>query len=360
MSQDPTNQNNLQQDTPRTFGTLPLEPRVSREQQEADAPYMPQPPRPKDFAEVEQKLNTQASEGPARQDATGRTYETPQVYREAAVPPHARQDSLRPGAPAPNAAAPQPTANPAAQQRPLMPPPPAPRNPQPQPSARPTVIGGMGSQGMGNPMGGQGYPSYGSQPPVSSGGKGKLIGIIIAAAATLIVAVGLIWYFASSDNSSEATSLPTVPNAENTESAETPAGATPDGQVAEQTETQATATQTTEDLSLFNRPLTYAGTVSPGGAASLNIVLYQNGRIEGSLNYSDGKTMPLYGSYTWTDNGHKMNVNFTVSSNSDKAYSESWMGSSSYIKDDLAHTLTFSRINTSNGQSMTASFALKP
>ena len=40
-------------------------------------------------------------------------------------------------------------------------------------------------------------------------------------------------------------------------------------------------------------------------------------------------------------------------------YTESWMGQSSLIKDDLAHTLTFKRINTSAGQSMTASFALR-
>lgn len=70
--------------------------------------------------------------------------------------------------------------------------------------------------------------------------------------------------------------------------------------------------------------------------------------------------MPLFGSYTWADDGHRMNINFTVSSDSDKTYSESWMGTSSTIKDDLAHTLTFKRINTSKGESMTASFALRP
>ncbi|MDE5980198.1 MAG: hypothetical protein K2G84_09230, partial [Muribaculaceae bacterium] len=116
----------------------------------------------------------------------------------------------------------------------------------------------------------------------------------------------------------------------------------------------------TESTSLFNRPLTYTGTVTPGGVASLNIILFQNGRLEGTIDYSGGKSMPLFGSYTWTDNGHMMNINFTVSSPKDKTYSESWMGHSSYIKDDLAHTLTFKRINTSAGQSMTASFALRP
>ena len=116
----------------------------------------------------------------------------------------------------------------------------------------------------------------------------------------------------------------------------------------------------TESTSLFNRPLTYTGTVSPGGAANLNIILFQNGRLEGSLDYTGGKSMPVYGSYTWTDNGHKMNINFTVSSKTDRGYSESWSGHSSYIKDDLAHTLTFSRINTSRGQSMKANFALRP
>ncbi len=114
-----------------------------------------------------------------------------------------------------------------------------------------------------------------------------------------------------------------------------------------------------EAASLFNRPLTYTGTVTPGGVASLNIILFQNGRLEGSIDYSGGKSMPLFGSYTWTDNGHMMNINFTVSSPKDKTYSESWMGQSSLIKDDLAHTLTFKRINTSAGQSMTASFALR-
>lgn len=116
---------------------------------------------------------------------------------------------------------------------------------------------------------------------------------------------------------------------------------------------------TNAENSLFNRPLTYAGTVSPGGAASLNITLFQNGRIEGSLDYSSGKSMPLYGSYTWTDNGHRMNVNLTLSSRTDASYSESWSGTSSPIKENLNHTLSFSRINTSMGESKKANFALK-
>lgn len=193
------------------------------------------------------------------------------------------------------------------------------------------------------------------EQPASSSGKGKIIGIV--AGVLLLLGIGGFVYYIAQDDASEETAALEVKGTENQEITNE-AGATQAEEQDAAAESGVGAAQ--EELSLFNRPLTYAGTVTPGGAASLNVILFQNGRIEGSIDYAGGKSMPVYGSFTWTDNGHKMNVNLTASSNSDPNYSESWMGSSSYIKDDLAHTLTFSRINTSTGQSMTASFALKP
>lgn len=202
-----------------------------------------------------------------------------------------------------------------------------------------------------------------------NGSQGLIISIIIVA--LIIVGVGCWWYFgyrdthpiltddidveqiAEIDNEAISTDgsqsgMETVTTAKGNDAATSMTDATPGGNTA------------TESATLFNRPLLYTGTVTPGGVASLNIILFQNGRLEGTIDYSGGKSMPLFGSYTWTDDGHMMNINFTVSSNDDKTYSESWMGTSSYIKDDLTHTLTFKRINTSEGQSKTASFALRP
>lgn len=238
------------------------------------------------------------------------------------------------------------------------------------------------------PQGGyqQGQPNaprqayYPQQPPVKSGNgsTGLLIGIVVAA--LVILGAGCWWYFGYRDTHPIVTDdidieeitdseySDGIPGGEaNGISAATEAPAQGGiaqvatvGNTAATSSPAATSADTRESVSLFNRPLTYTGTVTPGGVATLNMILFQNGRLEGTIEYSGGKTMPLFGSYTWADDGHRMNINFTVSSDSDKTYSESWMGTSSTIKDDLAHTLTFKRINTSKGESMTASFALRP
>lgn len=246
------------------------------------------------------------------------------IPNEAAIPPNARNSAQYPP------------------QNSFPPPPPQRQNLHPghqrQSGYNPTVVSPLNSN------------------PTQSEGKEKLIAII-AGAVLLLGIVGAVWYFKFySATDSENIADSSDREEEYTEET-TPSFAQTEAQTAD---TSPGIGASTEQLSLFNRPLAYAGTVTPGGAASLNIIYFQNGRIEGTVNYSNGKSQLAYGSYTWTDNGHKMNVNLTVSSNSDKTYSESWMGSSSYIKDDLAHTLSFSRINTSTGQSMTASFALKP
>lgn len=115
-----------------------------------------------------------------------------------------------------------------------------------------------------------------------------------------------------------------------------------------------------ETLPLVNSPLTYRGTVTPGGRATLNITLFNNGRLEGSLNYTNGKDMPLFGSYELTDKNHIINLKFTVCAERDKTYSESWAGSSTYLTEDLDHTLTFKQIYSSTGQLKTAKFTFRP
>lgn len=112
-------------------------------------------------------------------------------------------------------------------------------------------------------------------------------------------------------------------------------------------------------LPLVNSPLAYRGTVTPGGSATLNITFFNNGRLEGSLNYSNGKNMPLFGSYELTDENHIVNLKFTVCSESDKTYSESWAGGSTYLTEDLDHSLIFKQIYTSTGQSKTATFTFR-
>lgn len=304
MENSPFNTNNPYKSTPKPQSTLPLEPRVQRQTetyrpgQEPEIPAQPHTPRP---------------------------YPTPTRPGQATRP--AQPNGYRPTIPG---NAPIPT----------------------------------GVNGPRNPLN--------RQTILDSGNNGKKRGLIIGAivAALLIVGAGCWWFFGSRDsNPTETEGLETeeTTSLENTPENENPTTtATGNTQSSANSQTTTATEQTpgvgvgSEATSLFNRPLTYTGTVTPGGVASLNIILFQNGRLEGTIDYSGGKSMPLFGSYTWTDNGHMMNINFTVSSNKDKTYSESWMGHSSYIKDDLAHTLTFKRINTSNGQSMTASFALRP
>lgn len=211
-----------------------------------------------------------------------------------------------------------------------------------------------------------GYPGY----KRDKGGAALIIGIIAAALA--ILGAGCWWYFgyrethpivteeASPEEDSTAPSITDLLPGETGAPAEAPQSHSDENGAATTAGSQTAPASAPEPPSLFNRPLRYTGTVTPGGVASLNITLFQNGRLEGAIDYSDGDSMPLFGSYTWADDGHMINLNFTVSSEADKTYSESWMGSSSYIKEDFAHTLTFKRINTSKGQSMTASFALRP
>ena len=201
---------------------------------------------------------------------------------------------------------------------------------------------------QGNPGDFRGYPPGYPGKRRDDRGNGLTIGLI--SAALVILGASCWWYFGYRD------SHPLVVE-EETAATEDVAAPPTDDLLSSGGEEAPSAPDTP---SLFNRPLTYTGTVTPGGVASLNIILFQNGRLEGSIDYTDGKSMPLFGSYTWADDGHMINLNFTVSSQSDKTYSESWMGASSHIKENLAHTLTFKRIHTSTGRSMTATFALRP
>lgn len=303
MANSPESTNNPYNNAPKSYGTLPLEPRVPREAREANTPSN------------RNTTNFLNQELP-------RQYNPEENYRQAAIPPKARQTPSVPPPPRQQLSVEQP------RQQPPRPPMPAPRN---------SMHPGRRKQGL---------------PAVA------IIGIV---AGVLLIAgiVGYLLYLKLSSYTN---------NAEVDDSVSIEQTLTPEGPMAEDVIPQETSMPTAsedmtataaESLSLFNRPLTYAGTVSPGGAASLCITLYQNQRIEGTLEYSDGKSMTVYGSYTWFDDGHRMNITLTMGSKSDPAYSESWNGTSSYIKDNLAHTLTFNRINTSTGQSMTASFALK-
>lgn len=415
MENSPFDTNNPYKKTPKTHPTLPLEPRVSREEQEAMEKYMPRPPRPDD-ADAPQAdgatpatptqgvrrtaprstINFPAQPGP-------RVYETPSAYAEPSPTPSLRPRptvTYQPGQmpqtlaePIPSEPAPgQPIQNPAE-------PVPSPAQPIPAPakrpylspdvtdsatdgrsqahrnvrkatvrtdqSHRPTVRDDISDHSSLRPPydRSKDYP-YDTPDTPRKKNIGMLAGIV--AAALIVIGAGCWWYFGHNDTKANADDETAQDVAYNDYiSTDSPADATGNNTEASTSSTSSGESSSsgvsagTETTSLFNRPLTYTGTVTPGGVATLNIILFQNGRLEGTIDYSGGKSMPLFGSYTWTDNGHMMNVNFTVSSKSDKAYSESWMGHSSYIKDDLAHTLTFKRINTSSGQSMTASFALR-
>jgi len=350
MENSPFNTNNPYKSAPKSQSTLPLEPRVPCSGQETDAPYTPKPPKTaKDDNNNTPETNPMGTTNPmTKPGPRPRPTVTYQPGQEPEIP--AQPHELRPY--------PTPT-RPGQATRPAQP-----------NGYRPTIPGGApihpGVDGPRNPI---------NRPTIlDSGNNGKKRGLIIGAvvAALLIVGAGCWWYFGYRDsNQIETEDLETEENIypENVTGKDENSIPPSTENTQASTNGQATTTSTeqtpgvgagSEATSLFNRPLTYTGTVTPGGVATLNIILFQNGRLEGSIDYSGGKSMPLFGSYTWTDNGHMMNINFTVSSNKDKTYSESWMGHSSYIKDDLAHTLTFKRINTSNGQSMTASFALRP
>lgn len=401
MENSPFDTNNPYKRTPKSQSTLPLEPRVPRAEQDADAPYMPKPPRPDDFNEIEpQHKETSIHDGgnPVAQDKahTGassrgtvnfmaqpgpRRYETPASYGQ---PSSIGVPQERPTQPPISGARPRPTVTYQPGQAPAQPAPPHTPRPYPTPTRS-----GQATTPAGHPdyhptvpadtmhSGGNGPHKPVHRPTVVDSGDNKgngNLGIIICVviAALLVVGVGggCWWYFGISrpSPSDDNGAISSVNYPDNATTEKTPEDIAT-GNALQSTSTPAgntTPTETpgigagSESTSLFNRPLTYKGTVTPGGVASLNIILFQNGRLEGTIDYSSGRSMPLFGSYTWTDNGHMMNINFTVSSKKDKTYSESWMGHSSYIKDDLAHTLTFKRINTSNGQSMTASFALRP
>lgn len=358
--------------------TLPLEPRLPREESAEDARYMPQPPRPRNF-QPQPTVNFPAQPGP-------RQYDTPASYgngaprpQSPAPEPPARERRFEPrptvtfpaGGHAPQETMPQNQQGPS---RPAPRPYPTPQWPprQENPAQRPDQGGGHFQRS--NPTvpagnnGGAGFGGGHNQPPrprptiTDDSGKkggGKLPLIIGCAVALLLLIGGGVWYYIHTHEvkaDEEQTQTDINFPSELTDTVVAPPAPAPADPVTD----SPGVSDGTESTSLFNRPLTYTGTVSPGGAANLNIILFQNGRLEGSLDYTGGKSMPVYGSYTWTDNGHKMNINFTVSSKTDRGYSESWSGHSSYIKDDLAHTLTFSRINTSRGQSMKANFALRP
>lgn len=413
MENSPFDTNNPYKRTPKSQSTLPLEPRVPREEQEANASYMPKPPKPEDFQEKEtqapratqplQKNNAAATGNPEQQHPNEanprktvnfmaqpgpRQYEVPASYGQQPAATGVPQE--RPTQPPASGLRPRPTVTyqpgqqPETQGRPNT----TPHATQPYPApARPDQTKAPESQHgyrqtmpAGNPTiaGNNNSRNSGYRPTVrdtddnkNKGSLGLIIGIV--AAALLIIGGGCWWYFGyrnshpivTDDIDIEEVAEITYSDGkyDNPATEPTSTGGASQSSAASQ---GATSTETPgvgsgmESTSLFNRTLTYTGAVNPGGVATLNVILFQNGRLEGSIDYSDGKSMPLFGSYTWTDNGHTMNINFTVSSKKDKTYSESWMGHSSYIKDDLAHTLTFKRINTSTGQSMTASFALRP
>lgn len=405
MENSPLSTTNPYKKTPKSQSTLPLEPRQGSGQNDPHAPYKPQPPRPEDFNEAKEGVGERpaAPQGGASGNQPGATprgtvnfteqpaprrYEAPASYGNGTQPEPPRE---RPTQPPTGGMRPRPTVqyqpvqmpgNPAAQQ----PPRPYPTPTRPGQATRPAAYPGyrptVPADGAGVPGGnGPRHPGGWCPPTVPPGQKkraGGSIGLIICivVVALVIVGVGCWWYFGYRDshpiltddidveevatiNYPDATTTADV-SAQTTSPADSTAAASQTAATSQTASSPAGIGAATESTSLFNRPLTYTGTVTPGGVASLNIILFQNGRLEGTIDYSGGKSMPLFGSYTWTDNGHMMNINFTVSSPKDKTYSESWMGHSSYIKDDLAHTLTFKRINTSAGQSMTASFALRP
>lgn len=110
----------------------------------------------------------------------------------------------------------------------------------------------------------------------------------------------------------------------------------------------------------LDTPMSYTGTVNPGGVATLNITYFSNGRIMGTLDYSSGRHLEIIGHYTFRNPDRIVDLSLTTSNADDPAYSESWTGHSSTVKDDMAHTLIFKEIYTSKGGSMTASFALRP
>lgn len=410
MENSPFNTNNPYKNTPKSQSTLPLEPRVPREQLEEQEKYMPRPPRPEDAPDASAAADKpqQPATAPAPRPQDGRrqapratvnfpaqpgprVYETPESY--AGNPPEPRpQSSLRPRPTvayqpeepiAPQGSGAMGSVPEPPRQQPLQPQQP-PRQPQHAAPYRPTVkaeggrapqptvVGEMGQATVAANGGNAGgyppppsprYPAQQAGETRQKSNLGLIIGIAVAA--LLIIGAGCWWYFGYRNShplvmEEEVEEMTGVEFSDNTPSAGIPqANDAVSGEAAATAAEEPGVGSATESTSLFNRPLTYTGTVTPGGVATLNVILFQNGRLEGSVDYADGKSMPLFGSYTWTDNGHMMNINFTVSSKSDKTYSESWMGHSSYIKDDLAHTLTFGRISTSSGQSMTASFALR-
>lgn len=190
------------------------------------------------------------------------------------------------------------------------------------------------------------------------------LGLIIGIVAVALIIVGICgwWYFSkysaeplvTEDSYIEATSdaQPTVESTSTDDSATITSTENDPSNVNSVTEPAT--------LPLVNSPLTYRGTVTPGGSATLNITFFNNGRLEGSLNYSNGKNMPLFGSYELTDENHIVNLKFTVCSESDKTYSESWTGGSTYLTEDFDHSLIFKQIYSSTGQSKTATFSFRP
>lgn len=440
MDNTPFDTNNPYKKKVNPMSTLPLDPPVSHQEEEANDRYKPQPPRPEDYdelvgrrsaapgrtviasymtddsnpetqtpgaAEAMNQATVPPTQGetpmPGMRQAPRRTvnyiansdervYETPESYRtpepaqpapqpqaprptyNLAVPPQ-RNPAIPPQAqqPQPQQAQPQPTEPTLPRQDAPLPPPPMRRNNSIKP--RPTVqadipvadrsgrFAGPGTvrqqptvcDGASSPFGGGngGYADNGNYgAPAKSN---RMMIYIIAAVALLLIAGGCVWFF-TRDKEQTAEDTPVMP----VEMPEATAPTAPaDAPAAPAAPAATDASNDNTETTLFNHPLTYTGNVSPGGVASLNVILFQNGRIEGTLDYNNGESMDVYGSYTWTDEGQVMNFKLTISSKTDKLYSESWSGHTSRIKDNLAHTLTFKRINTSNGESKTASFALR-
>ncbi len=368
------------QPTLKSQPTLPLEGAPSRNIPQEDKPYTPQPPRPRGF-QPRPTVTFPIDDNP--QQTQPRQF-SPQSTIHPPVHPHSQeQQDARPQYQV-NTQAPQHGGYQPAQQQYQ----PAQQQyqrqtggyqPQNAPRQYPTPHGAPNSTVPNYPR--QGAQPNGTRPIQGNGGfpagadaangfarnnnynnnnnygqperkKSKMPMIIAAAVVVLLLIGGGVWYFLDNANNDPAPSqaedftalvdAPDAPEAAAPASAEeVPAPVVSEG---------------TEGTTLFNRPLTYSGHIA-GEAATLNIVLFQNGRIEGNLSYKSGRTAPLYGSYSWTDNGHKMDVRLTVDTG--HGGSESWIGFSSVIKDNLSHSLTFPNIATSDGESKRAVFNLQ-
>lgn len=126
---------------------------------------------------------------------------------------------------------------------------------------------------------------------------GLIISIVIVA--LIIVGVGCWWYFGYRDTHPILTddidveqitemdneAISTDGSQPGLETAITPQES---GTAATMTDGAPAGSQTVEASTLFNRPLLYTGTVTPGGVASLNIILSRTVVSKGQLTIPEG------------------------------------------------------------------------